>query len=97
MIFHLVLKTESCRVVLAVTRNVKKSSLLGCNYVYSRLVRLCENVKLAGRLYVLTSNLGVAGVGGLKLFVKAAEDAVLYAGYAYAMMIKIEKMLTNGV
>lgn len=29
--------------------------------------------------------------------VKAAEDAVLYAGYAYAMMIKIEKMLTNGV
>lgn len=29
--------------------------------------------------------------------VKAADDAVLYAGYAYATMIRIEKMLTNGV
>ena len=91
----LVFKLQCFGVVLAVTCNVEESALFGSYDVDTCLIGFSKDVKLSGCFDVLTSDLGMAGMGSGELLIEAAKEGM--TGKEVVMLEHAGHLLAEGV
>ena len=81
---------QSITVIFRVTHQEYLTASVVLHGIYTGLGRSCQNFQPRNRLYILTGNGGVAGMGNPEIVIKSAEEDKV--GILYRMLIYTRKL-----